>query len=67
LCGVISEDYDIDTICVDGLFNIVDMEVKDAAHLFYQLEKITNSNNIEFYININGETEVPEFMRRYVA
>lgn len=67
LCGVISEDYDIDTIFVDGLFNIIDMEIEDAAHFFCSLEKITNKNNIDFYININGEGEVPEFIKRYVA
>lgn len=67
LCGIISEDYDIDTIFIDGLFNIVDMDLNDAAHLFYQLEKIIDKNHIECFININGENEVPEFMRRYVA
>lgn len=67
LCGIISEDYDVDTIFIDGLLNIVDMDIKDAAHLFYSLEKLTNSSNINFYININGEEEVPEFMKKYVA
>ncbi|MGE5626938.1 MAG: hypothetical protein ACM3X7_02350 [Solirubrobacterales bacterium] len=67
LCGIISEDYDIDTIFIDGLLNIIDMDINDGAHLFSQLEKITNKHNIEFYININGEEEVPEFIKRYVA
>jgi len=66
LCGVISEDYDVDTIFIDGLFNIVDMDIKDAAHLFYSLDKLTKKNNIDFFININGD-EVPEFMKQYVA
>lgn len=68
LCGIISEDYDVDTIYIDGLFNIVRGDIKDAAHLFFDLEKMSQEYNIEFYINVNHEeVEVPEFMKKYVA
>jgi hypothetical protein len=68
LCGIISEDYDVDTIFIDGLFNIVRGDIKDAAHLFFDLEKLSQEYNIEFYINVNHEeVEVPEFMKKYVA
>jgi hypothetical protein len=68
LCGIISEDYDVDTIYIDGLFNIVRGDIKDAAHLFFDLEKLSQEYNIEFYINVNHEeVEVPEFMKKYVA
>jgi hypothetical protein len=67
LCGIVSEDYDVDTIFVDGLLNIVDMEIEDAAHLFCSLEKLTKKSGVDFYININGEENVPEFMKKYVA
>ncbi|MCM0646812.1 hypothetical protein NBE98_00310 [Clostridium swellfunianum] len=68
LCGIISEDYDVDTIFIDGLFNIVRGDIKDAAHLFFDLEKLSQENNIEFYISVNHEDiEVPEFIKKYVA
>ncbi|MFL0268522.1 hypothetical protein [Candidatus Clostridium radicumherbarum] len=68
LCGIISEDYDVDTIYVDGLFNIVSGVVSDAAHLFLQLEKLSLENNVDFYINVNEEErEMPEFIKKYVA
>ncbi|MCM8711853.1 hypothetical protein M2651_12610 [Clostridium sp. SYSU_GA19001] len=68
LCGIISEDYDIDTIFIDGLSNIVQGNIRDAAHLFFDLEKISQENNVEFYININSEeAEMPEFIKKYVA
>lgn len=35
LCGMLSEDYDIEAIFIDGLFNIVSGNVSDAAHLFW--------------------------------
>jgi len=67
LCGMISDDYDIDTIFVDGLFNIVDAGSGDAAHLFLQLEKISNKNDIDFFININEMEGMPEVIKKYVA
>ncbi|NMM65386.1 hypothetical protein HBE96_22680 [Clostridium sp. P21] len=67
LCGILSEDYDIDTVFIDGLFNIVEENLQDAAHLFYLIEKLMDKNNIDFYININGDKEMPEFIKKYVA
>ena len=68
LCGILSEDYDIDTICIDGLSNIIPLSIEDAAHLFYDLESLTKERNIQLYININSENKaVPEFIKKYVA
>ncbi|MBV7271705.1 DUF960 domain-containing protein [Clostridium thailandense] len=67
LCGIISEDYDIDTILIDGLFNIIEEDLQNAAQLFYLIEKLSEKNNVSFYININGDSEMPEFIKKYVA
>lgn len=67
LCGILAEDYDIDTIFVDGLFNIVEENFQEAAHLFCLIEKLSQENNVNFYININGEKEIPDFIKKYVA
>lgn len=67
LCGILSEDYDIDTIFIDGLFNIVEGNLHDAAHLFYLLDKLMESNDVDIYININGDKEMPDFIKKYVA
>jgi hypothetical protein len=68
LCGMLSEDYDIDTIFIDGLFNIVSGDVCDAAHLFLKLEKLSQKFNLNFFININHENvELPEYLKKYVA
>lgn len=67
LCGILSEDYDIDTIFIDGLFNIVNGKLQDAAHLFFSLEKLEKEFNIDFYININEDEMIPEFIKKYVA
>jgi hypothetical protein len=67
LCGMISEDYDIDTIFIDGLFNIVDLVNEEAALLFSSLEKISNKNNIDFYINVTEVEGMPDIVKKYVA
>ncbi|GAA0181181.1 hypothetical protein SH2C18_37500 [Clostridium sediminicola] len=68
LCGILSEDYDIETMFIDGLFNIVEGEEEDAAHLFYKMEKLAQKYNVDFYINVNyGENELPAYLRKYVA
>lgn len=67
LCGILSEDYDIDTIFIDGLFNIVEGNLHDAAHLFCLLEKLMKNSNVDIYININGDKEMPDFIKKYVA
>lgn len=68
LCGMLSKDYDIETIFIDGLFNIVSGDVGNAAHLFLKLEKLSQKFNLNFFININHEnTELPEYLRKYIA
>jgi hypothetical protein len=67
LCGILSEDYDIDAIFIDGLFNIIEEDLENAAHLFYALENLSKERGLEFFINVNQEQELPEFMRKYVA
>ena len=68
LCGVLSEDYDIDTIFIDGLFNIVKENLQDMAHLFYAIEKLSEEYKVNFYISVNGEKEeIPECIMKYVA
>lgn len=67
LCGMLSEDYDIDSIFVDGLFNIVDLSGEDAAHLFSLLETISDKNKIDLYINVTEIEGIPEIVKKYVA
>ncbi|MFL0196652.1 hypothetical protein ACJDU8_13950 [Clostridium sp. WILCCON 0269] len=68
LCGILSKDYDIDTIFVDGLLNIIDENLENVSHLFYAIEKLAEEYNVNFYISVNEEEEkVPEFIMKYMA
>lgn len=68
LCGILSEDYDICAVFIDGLSNIVQKDIENAAFLFAKIEKLAEKNSIDFYVNINNEEEnIPDFIKKYVA
>ncbi len=67
LCGIISNDYDIDTIYVDGLYNMVDMNEVDAMMCVNKLEEIAGKFDIEFRIGMNYKgSDVPEDIKKYL-
>lgn len=68
LCGMLSRDYDIDTIFVDGVFNIVDDKLEHTAQLFSKIESLAKKYNVEFYVNVGCECiNPPEFLKNYIA
>lgn len=67
ICGIISEDYDVDAIFVDGLTYIIKQKVSSLENLFINLKQISEKYNIKFFISINGDTEeVPEYLKEYL-
>jgi thymidine kinase len=68
LCGMLSRDYDIDTIFVDGVFNIVEDKLEHTAQLFSKMESLAKKYNVEFYVNVGCECiNPPEFLKNYIA
>ncbi|MCX8129003.1 MAG: hypothetical protein N3I35_02760 [Clostridia bacterium] len=68
VCGIISEDYDIDAIFIDGLTYILKQKVDTLEGFFKNIEQISEKYNIKFYFSINSETGIiPEFLREYVT
>ncbi|ENZ03236.1 hypothetical protein HMPREF1092_00422 [Clostridium thermobutyricum] len=68
LCGILSSDYDIEHIYIDGLLSILNCSLHETKDLFLKLSKICNKYNIDMFININSEkmTEIPEFIEEFV-
>lgn len=63
LAGIISRDYDIEKIYVDGIYDIVDISVEELKGLSEELSKLSEEYNVEFYIGLNKEkSELPESM-----
>lgn len=67
ICGVASQNYDIETIFVDGLTYIVDQGVESLSKFFEGVDKVSKEHNVDFYMSINGnENNIPEFIARYL-
>lgn len=68
ICGVISEDYDIDGIFIDGLTYILKQNINSLKEFFVSLNSISTKYNVKFCMTINGEPDkTPEFLKEYIA
>jgi hypothetical protein len=66
ICGVASQNYDIETIFIDGLTYIVHQDAESLKKFFDGIAKISEEHNADFYISINGDEEtMPSFIRQY--
>ena len=69
LCGVISQNYDVEKIYIDALSSIVTKNMSESAKLFGKLKEFSQKFNLNLYINLNCECsdELPDLIREYVA
>ncbi len=68
LCGVISENYDIDGIFIDGLTNILHQDITTLEEFFNSIKNISEKFNVKFHISLNGDDIViPEYLKEYIA
>ncbi|MCL2322626.1 MAG: hypothetical protein FWC47_11060 [Oscillospiraceae bacterium] len=68
LCGIMSQNYDIQFIFIDGVSNIIEQEnLGDMKDLFLNLKEIAEKWNIEFYISANASEEIPEFLKEFIC
>lgn len=66
LCGIISRDYDVEKIYVDGIYKIMDIEVKDLKSLLEKLDLIGEKFDTEFFINVDYVLkDIPEDLKPY--
>jgi hypothetical protein len=56
LCGIISSNYDIENIYIDGLSNIVKCSMSESTELFKKIAGITDKFGINVYINVNVDS-----------
>ena len=65
ICGIISRDYDITNIFVDGIFKIVGTDSLDGFEKFLsRLEEIGNNLNISFVISVSIDAdEAPDYIK----
>ena len=66
VCGLISNNYDIEKIFIDGIMNTVKMTEEELTTWFIKAEDISSAFNIDFVITLNYESEVPANLHRFL-
>ncbi len=66
LCGILSQNYDIEGIFIDRLNFITNEKVQQFEAFFEKLGFLAEKTNTEFLITFNGPAEeMPAFLKKY--
>ena len=64
LAGIISRDYDIETVYIDGIYDIIDFNEEDFVKLVEKLEELSVKHNVDFLMGLDiSINEMPENLR----
>lgn len=66
VCGIISNDYDIDHIYIDGLCKVMTCEIDQIPTFIKKLEVIGKRYDISFVATLSSNT-VPEELKDYLV
>lgn len=67
LCGIISNDYDIDTIFIDGLLKVMEASCESIPKFIDKLNKIGEQYEINFVMTIScTREELAEELHQYI-
>ena len=66
ICGIISQNYDIESIFIDGLTYIVKEDIYSLENFFTKVLSLMEKYGIHFIFSINGKPEaMPAFLKAY--
>ncbi len=66
ICGLISNNYDIEKIYIDGIMNTVKISETEISEWFAKIDDISDAFSIDFVITLNYETEIPDSLHRFL-
>ena len=67
LCGIISQDYDLEQVYLDSFLKIAHLEHRDLTDALTQLNQISEQFKVDFCISISvEEKELPDFAKEQV-
>ena len=69
LCGIKARDYDVESIFIDGLSNILNSNDLDQTRQYFdKIEEFSKNVGVDLYLNIHcADSDVPDFIKQYVA
>ena len=66
ICGMMSQNYDIESVFIDGLNNIVKEEISEMQEFFTSLNKVTEDNKVQVVMIISADAkDMPKFLTKY--
>ncbi len=65
VCGILSRDFDISSIYIDGLKNMVKYDSDELKTLLDNFD--AQFSNINAYLVVSGGDDMPEYMSKYIA
>lgn len=67
ICGIISQDHDLEQMYLDSFLKIAKLEGQDVTAALEKLEKISNQYGVNFIISISlTKDQLPESMKANV-
>ena len=67
VCGICSQDYDLQEIYLDGFLKISGLEGKDISDALKQLNKISEQFKVNMILSVSmNEEDLPDFARSQV-
>ena len=67
ICGIISQDYDLEQMYVDSFLKVANLEGEDLTDALTQLNAISEQFKIDFCLSISvEENQLPEFAKEQV-
>lgn len=67
LCGLMSNNYDIQTIYIDGLTKVLNANLQDISAFVKRAEDFANEHKVEIFSTINCEQEnLPDQLKPYI-
>lgn len=67
ICGICSQDYDLEKMYLDGFLKIAHLEGKDVSDALSQLNKISAQFKVDMVLSISlNQEDLPEFAKSQV-
>ena len=67
ICGIVSQDFDIEAVFIDGLTYIVKESINGLEWFFEALDKLAAQFDIHFFLSINGtQSDMPEYLKVFI-
>ncbi|MBS7525488.1 MAG: hypothetical protein PWP51_1293 [Clostridiales bacterium] len=67
ICGLISNNYDIENIFIDGILNCIEIDMDQLSQWFAKLDDLSTAYDINFTITLSHDGALPERLHKFIA